>query len=105
VRAFFVSIAELNTLYEAAVAAIDNGSYDVAIAKIMAMKARLATTPNLSRNLGGGGSQSIAWNPSQLDSLIADCRKMKVAAAHAVSGPFVQIPVTYRRCETTGDYK
>lgn len=99
-----MSIAELNTLYAEVVAAIDAASYDTAIAKIMAMKARLATTPNLSRSLGGGGSQSVTWNATQLDSLIADCRKLKAAAAHASSGPFVQIPVTYQRPDVTDDY-
>lgn len=97
-----MSIAELETLYAAAVAAIDAADYDTAIAKIMAMKARLATTPNLTRGLGGGGSQSITWNPAQLDSLIADCRKMQAAALSA--GGITLIPVTYARPDATGDY-
>lgn len=99
-----MSIADLNTLYAEVVAAIDAGSYDLAIRKIMAMKARLATTPNLSRSLGGGGSQSVTWNAAQLDSLISDCRKAKAAASHATSGPFVCVPVTYQRPDATGDY-
>jgi len=99
-----MSIADLEALYAAFSGARNAGNYDAAIGCLMDMKARLATTPNLSRNLGGGGSQSIAWNPSQLDSLIADCRKMKAAATHAASGPFVTVPVTYQRPDAKGDY-
>jgi len=99
-----MTIADLESLYTAFSAARNAGNYDAAIGYVMDMKARLASTPNLSRALGGGGSQSIAWNPSQLDSLIADCRKMKAAAAHAASGPFVTVPVTYQRPDSTGDY-
>lgn len=100
-----MSIAQLEALYTNYAAARAAGSYDAAIGYLMDMKARLATTPNLSRNLGGGGSQSIAWNATQLDSLIADCRRMKIAATHATAGPFVQVPVTYQRPDASGDYE
>lgn len=95
-----MSIAELNTLYVAAVAAIDAADWDTAINKLMAIKTRLATTPNLSRSLAGDGSQSITWNPGDIDSLITQCRQNKAAAAHASGGIFRTSNVTYARATT-----
>lgn len=100
-----MSIAQLDTLYTAAVAAIDSGNFDAAVLKLMAIKARLATTPNLTKSMGGGGSQSITWNAAEIDSLIAQCRQMKTAAAHAFSGPFQQVPMTYARPESVEDWR
>jgi hypothetical protein len=101
-----MTIAELDTLYSAAVAAIDAGSWSTAIAKLMAMKARLATMPNLARNLSGGGSQSITWNATQLDSLIADCRRQQAAsyAANSSYGPYQQSKVTYELADDSETY-
>jgi hypothetical protein len=92
-----MSIAQLDTLYEAAVAAMDAGSFDTAILKLMAIKVRLATTPNLSKSLGGGGASSITWNAAEIDTLIGQCHQMKALAAHATSGPFRQTKVAYAR--------
>ena len=99
-----MSLAELNTLYSAAVAAIDDADFDLAIRQLMAVKARLATMPNVSRNLPGGGTQSISFNPAQLDTLIAQCRQQKAAAAHATSGPYRQTKVTYARPDNADAY-
>lgn len=65
----------------------------------MAMQARLATTPNVSRNLSGGGSQSITWNAATISDLIAHCRREKAAvdAAASTVGPWQQTKVTYKR--------
>jgi hypothetical protein len=41
----------------------------------------------------------MTWNAAEIDSLIGQCRQMKAAAAHAVSGPFQQTKVTYARAE------
>jgi outer membrane protein assembly factor BamD (BamD/ComL family) len=41
-----MSIAQLDTLYAAAVAAIDEADWSTAVAKLMAIQVRLATTPN-----------------------------------------------------------
>jgi len=97
-----MSIAELNTLYAAAVAAIDAGSYDLAIIKLMAIKVRLATTPNITRSTGGAGSQSISWNSETIDSLIAQCHQMK-SAVQSASG-LQQMKVTYARADVVSDY-
>jgi len=99
-----MSIAELDTLYAAAVAAIDDGDYATAITKLMAMQARLSTTPNLTRGTGGGGSQSIAWNASEIPGLITNCRKQLAAATAASGGPFQQSKVVYARADNSGDY-
>ena len=92
-----MSIAELNTLYTAAVAEIDAGDYAAAVKKLMAIQVRLATTPNLNRATGGGGSQSITWNAAEIDSLIAQCNRMTSAATAAASGPFQQSKIKWAR--------
>ena len=96
-----MSIAQLDALYTAAVVAIDDADYATAINKLMAMKLRLATTPNLARSLAGGGNQAISWNPSELDSLISQCRQMQTAAAAATGGIFRTSKVTYQRAGAT----
>jgi hypothetical protein len=97
-----MSIAQLDTLYAAAVTAMDAADFSTAILKLMAIKARLATTPNLNRSVAGGGSESITWNAAEIDSLITQCRQLKAAASHATSGPFSQTKVTYARASCSG---
>jgi len=92
-----MSIAELNTLYTAASAAMESADWDTAINKLMAMQARLASTPNISRNLGGGGSQGITWNSATLADLITNCRRQKAAALAASGGPWQTTEITYTR--------
>ncbi len=92
-----MSIAQLDALYAAYLAALDAADYDTAILKLMAMKARLASTPNLSRHLGSGGRQSIEWNPGELDSLIAQCRQLQTAAAVATGGIIQTSKIVYAR--------
>ena len=92
-----MSIAQLDALYEAAVAAMDARDFSTAILKLMAIKARLATTPNLSKSLGGGGSSSITWNAAEIDTLITECRKLKSETLAARSGPFQQTKIAYAR--------
>ncbi len=93
-----MSIAQLDTLYEAAVVAMDTGDFDKAILKLMAIKARLATTPNVSRGLGSGSS-SITWNAAEIDSLIGQCKQMQASVSAAAAGPFLQTKVVYQRAE------
>jgi len=101
-----MSIAQLETLYSAAIAALEAGDYATAILKATAAKFRIATTPNLARNLAGGGSQQISWNDaSAIDRFIADCRRAASAATAASSGAFAQSKVTYARSTTTDDYE
>lgn len=94
-----MSIEQLNTLYTAAVAFIDSGDYSAAILKLMAIQIRLATTPNLNRATGGGGSQGIAWNAAQIDSLIAQCNRLIASDIAASTGPFQQTKIKYARAE------
>jgi len=99
-----MSIAELNSLYREATAALDAGNYDIAIQKAMALQLRLATTPNVTRSLAGGGSQALSFNPAQLDSFISGCRQMQSAAVHRMSGPFQQCKVVYARTDSVDEY-
>jgi hypothetical protein len=99
-----MSLADLNTLYAAAASALDSGDYDTAIAKAMAIKLRLATTPNLTRALAGGGSQGMSFNPAELDSFIQQCRQLKAEAAHATAGPFRTTAIQYQRPGVVEDF-
>jgi hypothetical protein len=99
-----MSLAELNTLYTAAATALAARDYDGAIANAMAIQVRLATTPNVTRSLAGGGSQALSFNPAELDSFIANCRQLKTSAAHASSGPFRSCKVTYVRPDSVSDF-
>lgn len=92
-----MSIAQLETLYQAAVDALDSGDYDTAIRKALALKARLATTANVTRNLAGGGSQGLTWGgAAELNEFIAQCRKLKAESVYGSAG-LQQIPITYKR--------
>lgn len=99
-----MSIAELEAIYDSAVAALDAGDYQAAKLGFMKLMVRRATMPDVEKSLGSAGRQSIKWRDVDLDSLIKQCDKMIAAASHAVSGPFVQIPITYARPDVSGDY-
>lgn len=100
-----MSIAQLDALYAEAVAALDSGDYDTAIRKAQAVRIRLVTTPNLSRALGPGGSQSIAWaSVTAIDQFIAECRKAKAMDLAESSGGIQQTKITYARPESTDDF-
>ena len=92
-----MSIAELNALFTAYATARAAGDYAAAIGHLMDIQGRLATTPNLTRSLAGGGSQGIAWNAVNLDSLIGECKRLQAAALAAASGPFQQTKIVYAR--------
>lgn len=97
-----MSIAELDVLYAAAVAAIDAADYALAVRKLMAIKVRLATTPNVSHSIDGG-PQSTNWNAEQIDSLIKVCRQDQ-AAALAASGGIQQTKITYARADDVSEF-
>ena len=82
-----MSTAQLETLYDAAVAAMDVGDFFTAILKLMAIKTRLAITPNLARSIGSGGTSSVTWNTVEIDGLIKQCRQLQIQAASPTSGP------------------
>lgn len=105
VTAFSMSIADLETLNTAYETAVDAESWSTALAVLSKIAIRLATTPNLARSLGGGGNQSITWTSQSVAEQQKFCRQMLAAAAHATSGPFVMVPVTYARPATSGDYE
>jgi len=98
-----MSIAELTTLYAEYKTARRAADYDAAIGALMDMKAQLATTPNLTRSMGGAGSQGISWNSEAIDGLIAQCRALKSAITSASSG-LQQMKVTYARADATSEY-
>ena len=100
-----MSVAELETIYDAAVAALDAGNYASAKLGFMKLMARRAAMPDVERSLGGAGRQAIKWRDVDLNSLIAQCDKMLASVAHASSGPFVMVPVTYARPAASGDYE
>ena len=97
-----MSIPQLETLYEAAIAAMESGDFATAILKLMAIKTRLVITPNLAESIGSGGTSSVTWNATsaeQIDSLILECkqRRAQSQASMGRSGPLRQSRVTYAR--------
>lgn len=94
-----MSIAELNSLYASATAAMGTADWSGAITYLMQMQARLASTPNVSRQLAGGGSQSIGWSSASIKDLIAECRRNLTGSRVAAStgGPFSTTKVKYVR--------
>lgn len=105
VRAYFMSVADLEAIYDAAVEALDAGDYQAAKLGFMKLMARRAAMPDVDRSLGTAGRQSIKWRDVDLASLIAQCDKMLAAAAHTASGPFRMVPVTYARPASSGGYE
>lgn len=99
-----MSIADIEALNTAYVTAVDAADWTTALSVLSKLAIRLASTPNVARSLGGGGSQSIAWTAQSIAEQQKFCRQQQSASAHATSGPFVQIPVVYQRPSTTGDY-
>lgn len=100
-----MSIADIEALNTAYVTAVDAADWTTALSVLSKLAIRLASTPNVARSLGGGGSQSIVWTAQSIAEQQRFCRQQQSAAAHAVSGPFVQVPVTYQKCDATGDYE
>jgi len=92
-----MSVAEINSLYAAAIAGLEAGNYQLAIVKALACKMRLATTPNIARMLAGGGNEAMQWaNAAAIDSFIAECKKLQSAAAAASNG-IQRTKLVYRR--------
>jgi hypothetical protein len=92
-----MSLSDLETLCTAAIAAMDAGDWDTAVLKLMAIRARRAVTPDMTAATTGGGTQGIRWTPSELDSLIAECRRNQRSTAVAAGGPFRSSKITYAR--------
>ncbi|MFA7254135.1 MAG: hypothetical protein WC107_06310 [Patescibacteria group bacterium] len=99
-----MSLAELNTLYAAYAAALDAADYSTALVKLLAIKGRLITTANVTKSLGSGGTEGFNFHPADIDSLIAECRRLQAASTHATDGPWRQVPVTYARPDAVDEY-
>lgn len=97
-----MSIAELNSLYTSAAASMASADWSSAITYLMQMQARLASTPNVERQLAGGGSQKIGWNSATINDLIAQCRRNLAASrvADSTTGPWQTTKVKYKRATT-----
>jgi len=93
-----MTIAQIETLYSAAVAAMASEDWSAAISWLMQLQARLASIPNASRG-GSGGNQAYTFNPQGLNDLLNQCRKEQAAkiAAESTVGPFQVSKVTYAR--------
>ena len=92
-------IDEINTLTAAALAAVDSEDWAEALKQGLKIQARLATTPNISRSLAGGGNQYIAWTQKSIDVFVANCMKQRAAAvaASSTTGPYQMTQITYKR--------
>lgn len=99
-----MSLSDLTTLCDAAIAAMDAADWDIAILKLMALKVRRAGLPDMTMATSGGASQGIRWTPGEIDSLIAQCRQMKGAAIAVAGGPFRQTRVVYERPDAAEVY-
>lgn len=92
-----MSIAQFNSLYSTAAAALDSGDYVAAITAATKAQFLLGTTPNLARAIGSG-NQSIGWNDgAAIERFIANCRRLQRQASVASAGVFGQSKVTYAR--------
>lgn len=94
-----MSKAALDSLYTEYSAAVSGADYDTAISALMRMQALLATMPDVSVGLAGGG-HSTRFRASEIAELIAECRRLKAEANAASGGPFQRTNVTYARATT-----
>lgn len=99
-----MSISDIESLNTAYVSAVDAGSWDAALKVLTKIAVRLATTPNVSRSLAGGGDQSIQWTSQSVAEQQMFCRKMK-AEALAESTGIQQTKITYTAVDATGDFE
>lgn len=101
-----MSLSELQSLYSAARSALESGDFDTAIAKATLAQLLIATTPDVSRALAGGGNQSLGWrNAAAIESFIAQCQRLKATSAAATTGPFQQTKILYQRPDCLGTYE
>ncbi len=92
----------ITTIAQQAQAAFANADYDTAIVKAGQVQALIMGTPNLARNLAGGGSQSISWpGGGTVEQFIALCRRLQTQARITAGGPFQTSKVVYERPTTT----
>lgn len=99
-----MSISDIESLNTAYVAAVDAEDWSKALKVLSKIAIRLATTPNVSRSLSGGGDQSIQWTSRSVTEQQAFCRKMK-AMEVAESAGIQQTEITYTAADATGDFE
>ena len=92
-----MSIANLETLYAAAIAADESEDYATAAQKARAILVRLGTTPNVTRGLGNG-SQALTFPGGEtIEAFLNRVSRLAKSASVASSGPFGISKVTYAR--------
>jgi hypothetical protein len=92
-----MSLARLEALAEAAIAALEAGDYVTAIQRAISIKPLLAVTPELTRG-SSGDSQAMAFRSGDaIDAFVRECRQAANRAAAESSGPFAQSLVRYQR--------
>lgn len=85
------SAASVNTLMDAAVAALEAGDYATALTKLMAAKASLAAIPDSSK-----AGESLNYDRGSIDELIRQVRQQQTAASVSANG-ISTARVTYTR--------
>ncbi len=89
------------TLAIEAQAAFDRADFETALLKAGQLQVILAASPNLARNLAGGGSQSISWGGAgSLPAFISLCRQLKTQQLIAAHGPWQATKIVYQRPTT-----
>lgn len=70
------TFAAIETLMDAAVAAMANGDYLAARDKALAAQGILSVLPNTTRNSSGGGSDGLTWDRVALSQFVANAIKL-----------------------------
>jgi hypothetical protein len=90
-----MSVADINTRVDAAVAAIDAGDYDSAYSKLLSAQALLAATPDSQKN-----SASLRFDRAAIAALIDTVRR-EIGRASGGRG-VVRQNVVYKRVGRSG---
>lgn len=104
---FSMSFADLTTLYNTYIAAVDAASWSTAASTLAKIAARIGTTAvEVTRDTGQGGSQSFKLDAKWIGEQQQFCLRMHSAATAAAlsAGPIQQIKVQYQRADSTDDY-
>lgn len=91
------AVADLDTLYDAAIAADASADYGTAARHARAILLRLATIPNAQRSFGGGSQGLTFPGGESVQAFLDRVEKLARGAAVAAGGPFKCSKVTYAR--------
>lgn len=91
-----ITTSEINTLMNAAVAALAASDYDLAYTKALQAQGLMLAKPrsNFDRD-------ELEWYPEKIDSFLDRIQQLKRSVSGSVSGTLTQIPV--RRISSTLD--